>query len=59
MCPLGQDAIDYQQVAAALSSIGYHGWITIEQERDPRNAETTLQDIKQSRQFLIESGLAL
>ncbi|MGF1689012.1 sugar phosphate isomerase/epimerase [Photobacterium japonica] len=59
MCPLGQGAIDYQQVAAALSSIGYHGWITIEQERDPRNADTTLQDIKQSRQFLIESGLAL
>ena len=59
MCPIGQGAIDYQQVMAALSQIGYHGWITIEQERDPRHADTTLQDIMQSRQFLIDNGLTL
>ncbi|MDV5170146.1 TIM barrel protein [Photobacterium rosenbergii] len=56
MCPLGEGAVDYDQVAHALDSIGYHGWITIEQERDPRNSDTTLPDIKKSRQFLVEKG---
>ena len=56
MCPLGEGAVDYDQVAHALDSIGYHGWITIEQERDPRNSDTTLSDIKKSRQFLVEKG---
>ncbi|AJR05609.1 AP endonuclease [Photobacterium gaetbulicola] len=56
MCPLGEGAVDYNEVAEALESIGYHGWITIEQERDPRHSDTTLPDIKKSRQFLVEKG---
>ncbi|MGR5065451.1 TIM barrel protein [Photobacterium sp. DNB22_13_2] len=56
MCPLGEGAVDYDEVAQALESIGYHGWITIEQERDPRHSDTTLPDIKKSRQFLVTKG---
>ncbi|MGF1725308.1 TIM barrel protein [Photobacterium nomapromontoriensis] len=57
MCPLGEGAVDYDQVVTALSSIHYSGWITIEQERDPRHSASTLPDIKKSRQFLIDKGL--
>ena len=39
MCPLGSGAIDYPAVRAFLDKRGYQGWITIEQERDPRNVE--------------------
>ncbi|MGF1700814.1 sugar phosphate isomerase/epimerase [Photobacterium makurazakiensis] len=59
MCPIGEGAVDYEQVARALEIIGYNGWITIEQERDPRNADTTLPDIKKSRQYLLDNGFAL
>ncbi|MGF1684040.1 TIM barrel protein [Photobacterium minamisatsumaniensis] len=59
MCPIGEGAVNYEQVAHALQTIGYNGWITIEQERDPRNADTTLPDIKKSRQYLLDNGFAL
>ena len=43
MCPSGQDAIDYPAVLPLLKKCDYQGWITIEQERDPRNAEPCLR----------------
>ncbi len=36
MCPLGSGAIDYPAIKDFLARRGYQGWITIEQERDPR-----------------------
>ena len=36
--------------------IGYAGYITIEQERDPRNAGSVLADLTASRDFLRRSG---
>ncbi|WP_165361511.1 TIM barrel protein, partial [Lichenibacterium ramalinae] len=52
MCPIGRGAIDYPAVRAALDRIGYVGFATVEQERDPRNADGSLADVKASRDYL-------
>ncbi len=56
MCPIGRGAIDYAQVRQALADIGYHGWITIEQERDPRHANASLADVQASLDHLKTLG---
>ncbi|MDM5247799.1 TIM barrel protein [Lysinibacillus sp. G4S2] len=56
MCPIGQGVIDYDSIHQLLMEINYHGYITIEQERDPRNAGTSLHDVKQSIDYLISVG---
>lgn len=56
MCPIGQGTIDYDSIHKLLKEIGYRGYITIEQERDPRNADTSLQDVKQSVDYLKSVG---
>ncbi|MDH6019278.1 TIM barrel protein [Vibrio splendidus] len=56
MCPIGEGVINYAEVQLALNQIGYSDWITIEQERDPRNSDGTLADIKRSRLFLNQKG---
>ncbi|MDT3250857.1 TIM barrel protein [Serratia sp. root2] len=56
MCPLGQGAIDYPAVRALLAARGYRGWITIEQERDPRNVQGSLQDVMESLNYLRTVG---
>ena len=40
----------------ALADIGYSGYITIEQERDPRNSDTSLRDVKASVDYLKSVG---
>lgn len=52
MCPIGTGVLDYAGIRQTLLDIGYQGFITVEQERDPRNAETSLRDVKASRDFL-------
>ncbi|HIF6533711.1 TPA: TIM barrel protein, partial [Serratia marcescens] len=52
ICPLGSGAIDYPQLRALLAERGYRGWITIEQERDPRNVQGSLQDVTASLRYL-------
>lgn len=56
MCPIGRGSIDYQAVRALLSELGYGGYITIEQERDPRNTGSILDDLAASRSFLSRAG---
>lgn len=56
MCPLGNGAIDYPAVRAFLDKRGYQGWITIEQERDPRNVEGSLQAVTESLRYLRSVG---
>lgn len=56
MCPIGRGNIDYRAVRALLHEIGYAGYITIEQERDPRNADGVLADLAASRGFLAKTG---
>ena len=56
MCPIGEGSVDYDAVQQALTEIGYKGWITIEQERDPRHSATTLADITRSCNYLAQRG---
>ncbi|MED1468538.1 sugar phosphate isomerase/epimerase family protein [Bacillus salipaludis] len=56
MCPIGQGILDYHSIHQLLKEIHYHGYITIEQERDPRNADTSLRDVKQSVDYLKSVG---
>ncbi|EDS7589536.1 TIM barrel protein [Salmonella enterica subsp. diarizonae] len=56
MCPLGRGAIDYPAVRTFLAERGYQGWITIEQERDPRNVATSLRDVTASLNYLYSVG---
>ena len=56
MCPIGRGRIDYPALRALLSEIGYGGYITIEQERDPRNTGSILADLSASRNFLRQTG---
>lgn len=56
MCPIGQGIIDYRAVADVLAEINYNGYITIEQECDPRNVENSLPNVKSSVDFLKSIG---
>ncbi|HWO97078.1 MAG TPA: TIM barrel protein [Bacillus sp. (in: firmicutes)] len=56
MCPIGQGIIDYHSIRKLLTDINYHGYITIEQERDPRNSDTSLRDVSQSISYLKSIG---
>ena len=56
MCPIGKGIIDYSSINELLKEINYQGWITIEQERDPRNSGTSLQDVSQSFDYLKSVG---
>lgn len=56
MCPIGTGALDYPAIRQTLEEIGYSGYITIEQERDPRNVETSLRDVKASVDYLRSVG---
>jgi inosose dehydratase len=56
MCPIGRGRIDYSGLRGLLGEIGYGGYITIEQERDPRSADGVLADLLASRDFLRRAG---
>ena len=56
MCPIGTGSLDYPGIKRALEDIGYSGYITIEQERDPRNVEGSLGDVKASVEYLKSVG---
>jgi inosose dehydratase len=56
MCPIGRGRIDYCGLRDLLHEVGYSGYITIEQERDPRNADSVLKDLTASRSFLRRIG---
>lgn len=59
MCPIGTGALNYPAIKQALEEIGYSGYITIEQERDPRNSDTSLRDVKRSVDYLKSVGYAI
>jgi inosose dehydratase len=56
MCPIGRGVIDYPAIRKLLDRIGYEGFITVEQERDPLNAGGSLADVKASREYLKNVG---
>jgi len=56
MCPIGSGVIDYTGINRALREIKYNGWVTVEQERDPRDADTSLRDVTRSHEYLKSVG---
>lgn len=56
MCPIGRGCLDYPAIFEVLREIDYRGFITIEQERDPRNSACVLNDLLASRTFLRNLG---
>lgn len=56
MCPIGRGVIDYPAVKRVLEEVGYHGFITVEQERDPRSVAGSLADVRESRDYLSSVG---
>ena len=56
MCPIGKGVLNYQAIRSVLEKINYRGYITIEQERDPRDVDTSLQDVTDSLHFLHSVG---
>lgn len=56
MCPIGEGVIDYEAIYQLLQEIGYQGYITIEQERDPRDADGSLADVTASLEYLKRQG---
>lgn len=57
MCPIGTGIIDYPAIYKLLTEeIHYAGYITIEQERDPRSVATSLRDVKASLEYLKSIG---
>ena len=57
MCPIGTGCLDYLSIYKLLTEdIEYSGYITIEQERDPRNSQTSLRDVKASLDYLKSIG---
>lgn len=56
MCPIGRGVIDYPAICDLLARLDYAGVITVEQERDPRNAGGSLADVKASRDYLRSVG---
>jgi len=56
MCPIGRGVIDYPNLYRLIQTLGYEGYITVEQERDPRNANGSLEDVRSSRTYLATVG---
>jgi len=56
MCPIGSGVIDYPALHDLVHELGYVGCITVEQERDPRNAGSSLDDVAASRAYLADIG---
>ena len=56
MCPIGRGVIDYSAIRDLLTRLDYQGFITVEQERDPRNVGGSLADVKASRDYLRAVG---
>jgi inosose dehydratase len=53
MCPIGTGMLDYPAIYKLLTEeLHYNGYITVEQERDPRNVATSLRDVKASCDYL-------
>jgi inosose dehydratase len=56
MCPIGKGAVDYDAVKQVLIDADYNGWVTLEQERDPKDHDKTLADITESLEYLNKVG---
>ena len=56
MCPIGRGVIDYPALRTLIRELDYQGYITVEQERDPRHVGCSLADVTESRTYLTRCG---
>ncbi|MGV6988076.1 TIM barrel protein [Testudinibacter sp. P80/BLE/0925] len=56
MCRIGEGTLAYPEIYHLLKTLNYQGYITVEQERDPRNSGSSLNDVKISRDYLKHIG---
>ncbi|TNH05427.1 TIM barrel protein [Testudinibacter sp. TR-2022] len=56
MCRIGEGTLAYPEIYRLLKALNYQGYITVEQERDPRNSGSSLDDVKISRDYLKRIG---
>ena len=56
MCQIGRGVIDYPRIRQLLQDMAYQGYITVEQERDPRNSSSSLEDVRGSLDYLKRVG---
>jgi inosose dehydratase len=57
-CNLGDGVVDFRALKAALVDANFTGWATIEQDRDPTGARSTLADATVNLNYLKQNGLA-
>ena len=57
-CNLGEGMVDFIGLKSALTSAGFSGWATVEQDCDPRGAQSPLADAKANLNYLKTIGLA-
>jgi inosose dehydratase len=57
-CNLGDGVVDFRGLKAALVESGFSGWATVEQDRDPSGARSTLADARANLEYLKKGGLA-
>jgi len=56
-CNLGDGVVDFGGLKSALTAAGYSGWGTVEQDRDPTGARSTLADATANLKYLHRIGL--
>ena len=57
-CKLGEGIVDFLAFKSALDAGAFSGWGTVEQDRDPTGARSTLVDATSNLQYLKRVGLA-
>jgi inosose dehydratase len=57
-CNLGEGMVDFSALKSALVSTMFSGWATVEQDRDPTGARSTLADAASNLNYLKSVGLA-
>jgi inosose dehydratase len=57
-CNLGEGIVDFLALKGALDEAGFSGWGTVEQDRDPTGARSTLLDATANLKYLKTAGLA-
>lgn len=57
-CSLGRGMVNFAALEQALASANFSGWATVEQDRDPAGAQSTLADAKVNLAYLRSIGLA-
>ncbi len=58
-CHLGDGAMDFPALKAALEAACYQGWATVEQDRGPLSVQSSFADAVANLRFLRSVGLAL